>query len=193
MELVTVDVVGGNSGLARLDDEAMPIPLPLPYGLVAGDLAGVLNGVYDSPVILATAMVPINVADIPSEKPANGVGNWQDTSGAARWRIWKDEDGIKVDWLFDNMDSTVYFTSITIQIPVAKAAELGLTEPEQDYGTTAGGVVWGCPNRRPDRAANRIRRRRGQRPRRTHNHPIQSARNKTTHRRRSRRYQRRRR
>ena len=143
--LATVDVVGGNSGLARLDDKATPQTLPFPYGLVSGDLAGALNGVYFVPFISSAAsLASLDVMTLPNAKPPevnnfqpNGNGYWKNVGGAAIWRIWKDGDAIKIDNLLDDEDRDFYFTSLTIQIPVAKAAELGLMEPEQDYGTTA--------------------------------------------------------
>ena len=142
LELVTLDVVGGNSGLARLDDEAMPVALPLPYDLGAGDLAGVLNGGLGQIPIL---MRPLDVTTLPTEKPAAGTsasmgkGYWSlaGENYAARFRVWKDGDAVKLDGLHDNDDATAYFTSLTIQITAAKAAELGLTEPEADYDTIA--------------------------------------------------------
>ena len=145
LELVTLDVVGGNSGVARLDDEAMPQSLPLPEGVVAGDLKGFLNGGFViSGTVGDVTMMPLDVDDIPTTKPAAGTrhsmgdGYWQNSFGFTVWRIWKDEDEIKVDRLLDdNDDAALFFTSLTIQISVAKAAELGLTEPEADYDTIA--------------------------------------------------------
>ena len=144
-EMLTWDVVGGNSGVARLDDEAMPQNLPLPDWATAANLSAagaVLKGV-DVDGGNSFVLSPLDIATLPDEKPAQGtgaslgVGYWRDPQGVAIWRIWKDGDAIKIDNLLDDDDSAFYFSSITIQISVAKAAELGLTEPEQDYGTTA--------------------------------------------------------
>ena len=167
LELATVDVVGGNSGVAILDDKAMPVALPLPYDLGAADLAGVLNASFRAgtggQIIV---LVPFDVATLPNAEPASnpanpmpGEGYLLDSSGIAHWRIWKDGDAIKVDSAVANVDRTSFFTSLTIQIPVAKAAELGADGAGAGLRDNRGGVVWGCPNRRPDGAANRIRRR----------------------------------
>ena len=136
--LVTVDVVGGNSGVARLDDKAMPVAIPLPYDLVAGDLAGVLNGEYDLPGTGAVSIpiAPIDPTTLPLAKPdENNVSLVIHAVDPPFAKMWKDGDEIKFDDAPN--DAAGFFTSLTIQISVAKAAELGLTEPEQDYGTTA--------------------------------------------------------
>ena len=130
--LTPIAIVGGNSGVARLDDEVMPQSLPLPSGFTAANLSAagaVLNGVFNDIGEIVT-MAPLDVATLPDEKPAAGTrlsrgdGYWLDVDGFAEWRVWKDENTIKVDRLIDDADSLSYFTSLTIQIPLSKWLEL---------------------------------------------------------------------
>ena len=125
-ELVTIAIVGGDSGVARLDDGAMPAALPLPEGVVAGDLKGVLNGVYVNLGGQSVTLSPLDVATLPEAKPANGVANWRDTRAIGRWRIWKDGDAIKVDNLRSDDDTANFFTSLTVQITRETAIAHGL-------------------------------------------------------------------
>ena len=127
----TVELLPGDE---TLEDGAMPAALPLPDGVVAGDLKGFLNGVDAA----FGTLMPLDVETLPEAKPASGGGNWQDTSGVARWRIWKDGDAIKVDRLLDNDDSTAIFTSLTIQIPLSKRLELAAASGGGDPLTGAG-------------------------------------------------------
>ena len=128
--------------------------LPLPEGVVAGDLKGVLNGGYSSSgASRTTTLVPLDVDDIPSEKPAEGDldsigrGYWRvvTSGGQTIWRIWKDGDAIKVDSLTDGFENTRFFTSLTIQLTLEKRLEIasasggGSASVSNDNLPTSGG------------------------------------------------------
>ena len=117
--IVTIAIVGGNSGVARLDDEAMPQSLPLPHGIVADDLVLAINGtdlVAGNPVQLE----PLDVTTLPEAKPTPVNTNWQDFNGVGAWRVWKDGDEIKIDGRTDNTRETFKIIYLSIQITEAR-------------------------------------------------------------------------
>ena len=135
---VTIPIVGAGSDTPRLDDGAMPMALPLPAGLTAANLSAagaVLNGTYHTGVS-SFIMSPLDVATLPNEKPASGNsasrgdGYWQASGGLTRWRVWKDGDAVKIDWV-EEADFPTYFTSLTIQVPRVTLFRKGLLGLEE--------------------------------------------------------------
>ena len=105
----------------------MPQSLPLPEGVVAGDLRGVLNGKFRRSLLDATiyTIPPLSVGGLPIAKPDDPNWVWIHSGGVLelRFKVWKDGNEIKID-NDGETDSPLFFTSLTIQIPLSKRLEL---------------------------------------------------------------------
>ena len=148
-ELVTIAIVGGDSGVAQLDDAAMPQSLPLQEGVVAGDLKGVIAGILERAGIdYSFSVAP---TDLPAERPDTENVTASDLHPFTRdlsFYMWKDENGIKVDVGEEGELPTDFldFISITIQITRETAIAHGLA-PAAALPLTWGGAS--VPNNAP--------------------------------------------
>ena len=110
---VTIDAVGGRSGVPSLPDEVTPMTLGL-RGFLPGDLVGVVTFVIDDPISPSGS---IAVLDIPVAR--TNAPNW-----GANTYIWKDGDNIQIDIGISGVGNS--FTSITFQVSRAAAMNQAL-------------------------------------------------------------------
>ena len=117
---VTIDAVGGRSGLARLPDEVMPGSISLRGFSVAEVLAAAGNveaTVSNDAMIAPQQMVPVAFSSLPEAEPVTG--NFFQVGGVHPvFKLWRDGDVLKFDTASTggNADSNVVLASLTFQV-----------------------------------------------------------------------------
>ena len=117
---VTIDAVGGRSGLARLPDEVMPGSISLRGFSVAEVLAAAGNveaTVSNDAMIAPQQMVPVAFSSLPEAEPVTG-NFFQVGSVHPVFKLWRDGDVLKFDTATagGNADSNAVLASLTFQV-----------------------------------------------------------------------------